>query len=184
MRERTEATSSPTGSTTTTVAPAVQLCNLAKQFARDAGGLDRFGVARSAEVFYSESAKLVDGAARGEFDAAARYYTEFNEIGSSYDYDVYRITAAGKGDRWAQLVYRPPLGIETARAAVQFACRVELPSPPTLTTLTTLPEDDPLTGLLDAARSASGARGASGATGGSGATAASGAGGATSTTRR
>ena len=136
----------PIGSTTTTLPAGVQLCNLAKQFARDATGLEPNGVARVAEVFYEDAAKLVDGTARAEFEATARYYAEYNDIGQEFDYDVFRIAAAGKGDRWAQLVYRPPLGIETARAAVQFACTVELPVPPTRTTL--LEREDPIDSIL------------------------------------
>jgi hypothetical protein len=128
--------SSPTtSSSTTTLSPGVQVCNLAKRFVRDAEGLEPNDVARIAEVFYLDAVKLVDGSARAEFDAAARYYVEYNQIGGEYDYDVFRIAAAGKGDRWAQLLFRPPLGIETARAAMSFACRVDLPPPPTLTTL-------------------------------------------------
>ncbi len=162
-RAVTEQTSGPAASTTTTVAAAVQVCNLAKQFVRDAAGLDRYAVARIAEVFYTDAAKLIDGEARGEFEATARYYAEFNAIGSVYDYDVFRIAAAGKGDRWAQLLYRPPLGIETARAAVQFVCRVELPSPPTLTTLAPDPDDSGPLGRLPSG--ATGAKRASGASG-------------------
>jgi hypothetical protein len=125
----------PTTSSTTTLSPGVQVCNLAKRFVHDAEGLEPNDVARIAEVFYVDAVKLVDGSARAEFDAAARYYVEYNQIGGEYDYDVFRIAAAGKGDRWAQLLFRPPLGIETARAAMTFACRVDLPPPPTLTTL-------------------------------------------------
>jgi hypothetical protein len=130
-----EATGTTTSSTTT-VSPGIQLCNLAQRFVHDAEGLDAHDVARIAEVFYVAAVKLVDdAAARAEFDATARYYTEFNAIGTEYDYDVFRIAAAGKGDRWAQLLYRPPLGIETARAAIQFACAVTIPPPPTLITM-------------------------------------------------
>ena len=178
----TEETSGPATSTSSTLAPAVQLCNLAKQFVRDAEGLDPYDVSRIAEVFYSEAAKLVEGAGRAEFEATARYYAEFNDIGVAYDYDVFRIAAAGKGDRWAQLIYRPPLGIETARGAVQFACRVELPSPPTLTTITPEPEPE-ITGPPRPASGAtgSGATGATGTAAGPGAPAASGAAGGTPT---
>jgi hypothetical protein len=108
---------------------------------RDAAGLEPNDIARIAEVFYLDAVKLVDGSARAEFDAAARYYVEYNQIGSEYDYDVFRIAAAGKGDRWAQLLFRPPLGIETARAAMAFACKVDLPPPPTLTTLPPVEEE-------------------------------------------
>lgn len=162
-QESTEATG-PATSTTTTVAPGVQLCVLARQFVRDAATLEANDTARVAEVFYEDAAKLVDGATRAEFEATARYYAEYNEIGEAYDYDVFRIAAAGKGDRWAQLLTRPPLGIETARAAVQFACTVELPVPPTRTTLA--PADDPLTGL--GGRSGSGTTGGSGSSGSGG----------------
>lgn len=124
-----------TTSPTSTLRPGVQLCNLAKRFVNDSEGLAPYDVARIAEVFYVAAVKLVDGAARAEFDATARYYTEFNAIGTEFDYDVFRIAAGGKGDRWAQLLYRPPLGIETARAAIQFTCEVAIPPPPTLITL-------------------------------------------------
>jgi hypothetical protein len=158
-RPLTEESSGPTTSTSTTLAPAEQLCNRARQFARDASGLAPEDAARIAEVFYGEATKLVEGTARAEFEAAARYYVEFNEIGGAYDYDVFRIAAAGKGDRWAQLLYRPPLGIDTARAAVQFACRVELPPPPTRTTIEPPPQE-----TVPLARPATGATGPSGPT--------------------
>ncbi len=135
QRAVTEETVGTTTSSTASLSPGVQLCNLAKRFVQDAEGLEPYDVARIAEVFYVAAVKLVDGATRAEFDATARYYTEFNQIGSEFDYDVFRIAAAGRGDRWAQLLYRPPLGIETARAAIQFTCEVTIPPPPTLTTL-------------------------------------------------
>lgn len=166
-RQDTEEASGPPATSTTTIPPGVQLCNLAKQFVRDASTLDTNGTARAAATFYEDAAKLVDGSARAEFDATARYYAEYNEIGEAYDYDVFRIAAAGKGDRWSQLLFRPPLGIETARAAVKFACNVELPAPPTSTTL--VAEKDPLEDLLPKASGATGASGATATTGTAGA---------------
>jgi hypothetical protein len=160
-----------TTSSTSTLRPGVQLCTLAKRFVNDSEGLDPYDIARIAEVFYVAAVKFVDGAARAEFEATARYYTEFNQIGTEFDYDVFRIAAAGKGDRWAQLLYRPPLGIETARAAIQFTCEVAIPPPPTLTTL------PPTTTTTLPAGSLSGP-------GGSGATGAPGSPGATPTTAR
>lgn len=162
-RDDTDTASGPPATTTSTIAPGVLLCNLAKQFVRDASTLDANGTARAAATFYEEAAQLVDGSTRAEFDATARYYAEYNEIGEAYDYDVFRIAAAGKGDRWSQLLYRPPLGIETARAAVKFACNVELPAPPTSTTL--VAQKDPLEDLLPKSTGATGASGASGASG-------------------
>lgn len=143
-RASSEDTVVATSSSTSTLSPAAQVCNLAKRFVHDSAGLEPHDVARIAEVFYLDAVKLVDGSARAEFDATARYYVEFNAIGAENDYDVYRIAAAGKGDRWAQLLYRPPLGIESARSVVQFACQVELPPPPTLTTLAPKNDDDEL----------------------------------------
>lgn len=162
-RDDAETTTEATSTSTSTIPPAVRLCTLAKQFARDATTLDPNGTARVAETFYDEASKLVDGAARAEFEATARYYAEYNDIGQTYDYNVFRIAAAGKGDRWSQLVFRPPLGIETARAAVKFACQVDLPPPPTSTTIAT--EKDPFEDLLPKASGASGVTGASGASG-------------------
>jgi hypothetical protein len=155
-----------TTSSTTTLSAGVQLCSLAKRFVHDAEGLEPNDVARIAEVFYVAATKLVDGAAHAEFDATARYYTEYNEIGTQYDFDVYRIAAAGLGDRWAQLLYRPPLGIENARGAIQFACQVSIPPPPTLTTLppTTTEPFGGFSGASGSGASGSGARG-TGATG-------------------
>jgi len=143
-RASSEDAVAPTSSSTSTIPPAAQLCNLAKRFVHDAEGLEPHDVARIAEVFYLDAVALVDGSAHAEFDATARYYVEFNAIGAENDYDVYRIAAAGKGDRWAQLLYRPPLGIETARSVVRFACQVDLPPPPTLTTLAPKNDDDEL----------------------------------------
>jgi hypothetical protein len=159
-RTVTEEATGTTTSSTTTISPGIQLCSLAKRFVHDAEGLDAHDVARIAEVFYVAAVKLVDDAsARAEFDATARYYTEFNAIGTEFDYDVFRIAAAGKGDRWAQLLYRPPLGIETARAAIQFACAVTIPPPPTL--ITVVPTTVPPT----TSTGASGPGGVSGASG-------------------
>lgn len=124
----------PTASTTTTVAPQVQLCALARQFVKDAEGLPPGDIARVAEVFFTKAVKLVDPALRADYDALARYYVEYNAIGTEYDYDFPRIIQAGLGDRWAQLLFRSPAGVETAERTLADQCKVQIPAPPTIIT--------------------------------------------------
>jgi hypothetical protein len=128
----TSAAATATTTTTTTLAPEVQLCDLAREFADAAATVDPNVVARLAETFYTHARDLVSGPVRVEYDAAARYYTEYNAIGEPYEYDTARIEQAGNGQRWAQLQQRPPLGVEEARVDVGGACQVDLPPPPTV----------------------------------------------------
>ncbi len=123
-----------TVATTTTVAPDVQLCALARQFAKDAEGLSPTDAARVAEAFFVKAVKLVDPSRRADFDALLRYYTEFNAIGTEFDYDLDRIAKAGRGDRWAQLLYRSPAGIDVAERTLHDQCEVTMPAPPTVIT--------------------------------------------------
>ena len=88
-------------------------------------------------MFYVAAARLADDENRAEYDAVARYYVNYNAIGSEFDYDEDRINEAGKGDRWIQLRTRPPLSVESAIATVKADCDVELPPPPTTITTTT-----------------------------------------------
>jgi hypothetical protein len=121
---------------TTRPAPEV-ICELARWFADAASPDDPNHNARLGETFYEESRLLVTGALRAEFEAAAQYFAEYNAIGEPHDYDLFRIIGAGDGDRWTQLILRPPLGVEEVRASVRFACDIDLPPPPTITTTTT-----------------------------------------------
>jgi hypothetical protein len=124
--------------TTTRPAPEV-ICELATWFAEAASPDDHNHNAQLAETFYEEARTLVSGPLRAEYEAAAQYFAEYNAIGEPHDYDLFRILQAGEGDRWAQLILRPPLGVEEVRASVAFACDVRLPPPPTVTTTTTTP---------------------------------------------
>lgn len=124
----------PTAATTTTVAPQVQLCDLARQFVKDAEGLPPADAARVAEVFFTKAVRLVEPAVRADYDALARYYVEYNAIGTEYDYDFTRIINAGKGDRWAQLLFRSPPGVDTAERTLAEQCKVQIPAPPTIVT--------------------------------------------------
>jgi hypothetical protein len=119
---------------TTTIAPGVQLCALAQQFVKDVEGLSPTDTARSAEAFYAKAVRLVDAQLRPDFDALLRYYTEFNAIGAEFDYDLERIAEAGRGDRWAQLLYRSPAGVDVAERTIAERCEVALPPPPTVIT--------------------------------------------------
>jgi hypothetical protein len=131
-QEQPGTSAAATATTTTTLAPEVQLCDLAREFADAAATVDPNVVARLAETFYTHARDLVSGPVRVEYDAAARYYTEYNAIGEPYEYDTARIEQAGNGQRWAQLQQRPPLGVEEARVDVGGACQVDLPPPPTV----------------------------------------------------
>jgi hypothetical protein len=119
-----------TSTSTTTLAPRVQLCILATAFAAAARDVDPNVIARLGETFYTQARELVTGDIRAEYDAAARYYTEYNAIGEPYDYDTERIAKEGDGERWAQLRQRPPLGVDQARADIAAECRVDLPAAP------------------------------------------------------
>lgn len=131
------AASSTTAAPTTTLEPLQRLCKLADQFVADAKDLPPNQQARLAEVFYTRARDLVDGSYRAEVDAAARYYQQYNAIGEPLDYDLFRIVASPDGDRWLQLVLRPPVGVDNAASGIAYLCQVELPPPPTITTTTT-----------------------------------------------
>jgi hypothetical protein len=125
--------------TTTTLPPLEQLCTLAREFEESSAGQDPTVTARLAETFYSQAADLAPVDAKPEYEAAERYYAEYNNIGESYEYDFWAILGSPDGARWTQLLFREPLGVGTARANVAFLCQVELPPPPTITTTTTRP---------------------------------------------
>lgn len=130
---------------TTTTDPVRELCDLADQYATAAADQDVTSVARLAEHFFDRARQVTDGEIRAEYDAAYRYYAEYNAIGEPYDYDLFQIAAAGNGERWLQLLLRQPLGVDVATANVAFLCGVELPPPPTITTTTTRPAPRPTT---------------------------------------
>jgi hypothetical protein len=125
----------PSTAVPTTALPAgFQLCVLAQQFVKDAEGKSPNDAARIAETFYAKAVKLVDPDLQPDFDSLLRYYTEFNAIGTEFDYDLQRIAKAGRGDRWAQLLYRAPAGVEVAERTLAERCKVALPAPPTVIT--------------------------------------------------
>ncbi len=133
-REVVASAPDPTAAPTTTIASQVLLCNLAQQFVKDVDGLPPGDAARVAEVFFTKAVKLVDPTVRADYDSLARYYTEYNTIGSQYDYDFVRIIEAGLGDRWSQLLFRSPAGVETAERTLAERCKVQIPAPPTIIT--------------------------------------------------
>jgi hypothetical protein len=123
--------------TTTTRPPIEELCDLAHDFEQSSRDQDPNVAARLAESFYERAKALAPDDSRPEFDAAARYYTEYNNIGEPLDYDFWAILATPDGARWVQLLFREPLGVAAARANVSYLCQVDLPPPPTVTTTTT-----------------------------------------------
>lgn len=136
----TAATStSSTLAPSTTIDPIDELCALAQQFAQAVEGQDLITSARLAEEFYERGSELAPPNVRPEFEAALRYYTEFNDIGELYGYDLFAAMASPDAQRWSHLVFSEPLGVPAARSATQFLCGVELPPPPTITTTTTRP---------------------------------------------
>ncbi len=134
-REVVAAPPASTAVPTTALPAGFQLCVWAQQFVKDAEGKSPNDTARIAEVFFAKAVKLVDPDLRPDFDSMLRYYTEFNAIGTEFDYDLERIAKAGRGDRWAQLLYRAPAGVEVAERTLAERCKVALPAPPTVVTL-------------------------------------------------
>jgi hypothetical protein len=132
-------TTTSTVVTTTTIEPIVQLCALAREFQEESIFQDPNVTARLGETFYTRASELAGADARPEYVAAARYYTEYNNIGEQYEYDLFAILNSSDGERWQQLLFRAPLGVEAARANVVFVCQVEVPPPPTITTTTVRP---------------------------------------------
>lgn len=138
-------TTSTTLAPTTTADPIHELCALAHEFTASLQDQDFITSTRLTEEFYARGAELAPPEVRPEFEAALRYYTEFNDIGELYGYDLMAALASPDAPRWQQLVFTEPLGVPAARGAVQFLCDVELPPPPTITTTTTRPRPRPTT---------------------------------------
>jgi hypothetical protein len=136
--------------TTTTLPPLEELCGLAIEFEEAARGQDAVVTARLAESFYDRAKSLAPTDAQPEYAAAANYYTEFNNIGEPYEYDLFAILGSPDGERWTRLVFGEPLGVATARANVSFLCKIDVPPPPTITTTTTRPRST-TTGVVDGA---------------------------------
>ena len=147
--ERVEAvtTTNPPAATTTTRPPLEQLCGLAAVFLDASRDQDSTVTARLAESFYEQAKTLAPTDAQPEYDAAARYYTEYNNIGEPYEYDFFAIMASPDAQRWTQLLFGEPLGVATARANVAFLCQVNVPPPPTITTTTTTRPRSTTTGV-------------------------------------
>ncbi|HEX7094406.1 MAG TPA: hypothetical protein VF183_00890 [Acidimicrobiales bacterium] len=139
QRQATVSTSptTTTGAPTTSRDPVEELCALAREFADSARGLDLAATARLAEEFYERGAQLAPPDVRPEYEAAVRYYAEYNDIGELYGYDLFAALASPDGQRWSTLTFNEPLGVPVARANVAILCGVELPPPPTITTTTT-----------------------------------------------
>jgi hypothetical protein len=129
--------------TTTTVLPTTtlnageELCRLAREFEEGARGQDVAVVARLAESFYDQARVFAPAEIRPEYEAAARYYIEYNDIGEQYGYDFEAAYSSRDGQRWGSLIFTEPLGVNPARQSAAFQCQVELPPAPTITTTTT-----------------------------------------------
>jgi hypothetical protein len=136
-RTATTATTTTVAATTTTRPPLEELCDLAHEFEQSSQGQDATVTARLAESFYERARTLAPDDTKPEFEAAARYYTEYNNIGEPFEYDFFAILASPDGPRWLQLLFREPLGVGAARANIAYLCEVTLPPPPTVTTTTT-----------------------------------------------
>jgi hypothetical protein len=139
QRVESAGTTTVVAETTTTRPPLDELCDLARDFETASQGQDATVTARLGEAFYTRASELAPPDVRPEYEAAARYYTEFNNIGEPYEYDFWAILGSSDGPRWMHLLFREPLGVPTARVNVAFICRLEVPPPPTLTTTTTRP---------------------------------------------
>jgi hypothetical protein len=122
---------------TTTLNPGEELCRLAREFEEGARGQDVGVVARLAESFYDRARVHAPPEIRPEYEAAARYYVEFNNIGEQYEYDFATASASSDGQRWASLIFSEPLGVNPARSSAGLQCQVDLPVAPTSTTTTT-----------------------------------------------
>jgi hypothetical protein len=133
-RNRVVVAAEPTtdaGRTTTTLAPADELCQLARRYSSDAGDQPPKTVAQVAEVFYDQArALIVDPATRAEYEAAWNFYKSYNDIGEPANYDLFTIVAQGNGERWRALISRPGLGVDATVANVGFLCGVKLPTLP------------------------------------------------------
>src|SRR5690606_29528532 len=102
----------PTSPGTTTAAPittgadpTAELCSLAQELVSATQGSDVATGSRLAELFYDRAAHLVARDVRPEYEAAVRYYTEFNDLGASYGYDLIAALASPDGERWRQLTF-------------------------------------------------------------------------------
>ncbi len=135
-------TTSSTSTTSTTVAvPLVfdaleaigVLCESANEYVESVnsdinypGKLPQLG-----EEFYAKVVDVVPTEVRAEYDAAYRYYTEYNDLAEPHGYDGLTILLSDGGERWGALVNGTPPGIDATRANVAFLCeQLELPDPP------------------------------------------------------
>ena len=83
------------------------------------------------EEFYGKVVDVVPVEIRAEYDAAFRYYTEYNDLAEPHDYDGLTILISDGGERWGALVNGTPPGIAATQANVAFLCeQLELPDPP------------------------------------------------------
>ncbi len=88
-----------------------------------------------AEEFYVKVNESVGAQVQLEFDAALRYYTEYNDLAEPYVYNGLDILRSDGGQRWALLAAGEPPGVEATRANVAFLCDgIEIPEPPLMST--------------------------------------------------
>lgn len=124
---------------TTTINPHEELRALAREFEESARDQDVPTVARLAEAFYDRARHFAPPEIKPEYEAAADYYIEYNNIGEQYGYDFQTALASPDGQRFLALTFGEPLGVNPARFSAAVQCDVALPPAPTITTTTTRP---------------------------------------------
>ena len=82
--------------------------------------------------FYGTVATFTEDDMRGDFVAAARFYTEVNDIATKANWDINRIVTNNDGARWRALMTGTPTGVQEARQDVIDLCRTKLPDPPSI----------------------------------------------------
>lgn len=140
---RVTPTSTSTTSTTTTVPEGPQisdalgsiglLCNRAQEFidGTESEIVYPGKVPQLAEEFYAESIDYALAQVTREYEAALRYFTEFNELALPHGYDPLTILRSDAGERWGLLATGEPPGVAATRANVAFLCEgMEIPPPP------------------------------------------------------
>ncbi|MEO8697357.1 MAG: hypothetical protein ABI658_27895 [Acidimicrobiales bacterium] len=113
----------------TTIPVENRLCGLAQRLVESLPE-EESEISFAMQGFYTEAASFTEGDLRGDLIAAARFYTEVNDIARKADWDVDRIVADKDGDRWRALLTGTPTGVEESRRQVREDCRTNLPEPP------------------------------------------------------
>ncbi len=136
-------TTTSTTSTTSTVAPGPQissalgsiglLCDRALEFIASSESEFVYPgkIPQLAEEFYVEAIDYSLPQVKREYEAALRYFIEFNDLGEPHEYDPLTILRSDSGERWGLLATGEPPGVAATRANVAFLCDgIEIPPPP------------------------------------------------------